>query len=112
MDAPAVTVDVLIRSGHGSDTWEAGNAEWATAQPSKGAVTVAQIVHGGSRRFGPFEWLPRTAGRHAVFVRSTSMGDRSNADSGSALRCAAGPIRMRDLVPFDNNLGFRTWLLS
>jgi hypothetical protein len=42
-------------------------------------------------------------------VRASAPGDRSNADANSFLACAAGPIDMQELVPYDNNLAYRSW---
>jgi hypothetical protein len=30
----------------------------------------------------------------------------------SGLACAKGPTRVEDLVPFDNNVGYRSWTLG
>ena len=109
-DAGNVTVEVLTRAGQDHDTWDAAQGAWHPLLPANGAVTRAPVARNTATRFGPFAWAPM-AGKHGVFVRATTAGDRSNADINSRLACAAGPTPMRDLVPFDNNLGYRAWRL-
>ena len=56
-------------------------------------------------------WTP-PAGANALFIRASAAGDRSNADTGSPLACASGPVPVEDLVPYDNNLAYRAWNVS
>jgi hypothetical protein len=107
--APSVSVDVLAAKGSDIRTWvQPAPAKWAVLAGAPGAVTNATVQSGQTVRFGPFVWKPE-AGRHALMVRASAAGDRSNADAGSPLACAAGPIPVRDLVPCDNNLAYRAW---
>ncbi len=109
-DAASVTVEVFTKSGAGHDIWDATPGVWTPLQLPGGNLTqMHPIQTKSSAQFGPFAWTPSAHGAHAIFVRASTAGDRSNADQRSRLSCAAGPIRMRDLVPFDNNLGYRAW---
>jgi hypothetical protein len=110
-DASAVSVDVLTRAGPRHEIWDT-SGDWTIVPPAPGAVVQSNVGKGTKVRFGPFIWTPNSSGRHGIFVRSTAVGDRSNADATSFLACAAGPIAMQDLVPFDNNLGYRSWRLQ
>jgi hypothetical protein len=109
-DAASVTVEVFTKSGAGHDIWDATPGVWTPLQLPGGNLTqMHPIQTKSSAQFGPFAWTPSGHGAHAIFVRASTAGDRSNADHGSHLPCATGPVRMRDLVSFDNNLGYRAW---
>jgi hypothetical protein len=110
-DATAVSVDVLTRPGAGHDVWE-NSGVWQIVPPTAGAVVQSNIGRGRKIRFGPFVWTPNFSGPHGIFVRASAPGDRSNADANSFLACATGPIPMRELVPFDNNLAYRNLQVS
>jgi hypothetical protein len=77
--------------------------------PAAGAIVQTKVSRGTSVRFGPYAWTPSVSGLHSLFVRASAPGDRSNADANSFLACAAGPIDMQELVPYDNNLAYRSW---
>jgi hypothetical protein len=110
-DASAVSVDVLTRHGPGHDKWDRSGA-WDPVPPAAGAIVQSSIGRGTRVRFGPYAWTPGVSGLHGLFVRATAPGDRSNADANSFLACAAGPIGMQELVPFDNNLAYRSWRIA
>jgi hypothetical protein len=108
-DATDATVEVLTRSGADAGTWDPAPGAWSLlGSPSSKVVPAGGKV---SVRFGPFEWTPHTAGRHAILVRAKASGDPSNVDVGSPLPCATAQTPIADLVPFDNNLGYREWQL-
>jgi len=112
---PLVFVEVLAAQGTQVENWftgNAGSAAWTVlAAAAPGMADPAPVKCGEVRRFGPFIWQP-AAGKNALFVRVSAPGDRSNVDANTRLACAKGPIPVKDLVPFDNNLGYRTWELS
>jgi len=101
-----VSVEVLATHGE-TESRLAPNAGGATWTPL-GQAMQADVGRGQVVRVGPFIWQP-AAGKNALFIRVTTPADRSNADADSPLACAKGPVE--DLVPFDNNLGYRTWEL-
>jgi len=110
--APSVSVDVLTARAPNIRTWsQPASGKWTVLPGDAGAVTTATVQAGQTIRFGPFVWTPNT-GTHALMVRATAPGDRSNADAGSPLACAAGPSAVDDLVPYDNNLGYRALTVS
>jgi hypothetical protein len=113
--AQNVRVDLLTRHGAGAETWINPNATpgaWAVIPAAPTAPPAGNIPSGGHVDFGPFLWAPQQTGRHAIFARVTTADDLSNADGNSVLPCAAGPIRVEQLVPFDNNLGYRVWQVA
>ncbi len=110
-DANGVSVDVLTRHGPEHDKWDRSGA-WDLVPPAAGALVQSNIGSGTKVRFGPYAWTPNVSGLHGLFVRATAPGDRSNADTNSFLACAAGPIGMQELVPFDNNLAYRNWRIG
>jgi len=89
-------------------TWPDG---WDSLKAASGAVTRATIAPGIDTRFGPFEWPVPTSGEAALLAVASTAGDPANIDVTGGLACAAGPTRIVDLVPNDNNLGFRRWKL-
>ena len=110
--APVATVDVLAAHGAGTKTWVApgsGGGAWTTLPAGPGAVINAPVQPGQTVRFGPFVWSPAAAGPNALLIRASAPGDRSNADAGSTLACAIGPIPVEELIPYDNNLAYRRW---
>ena len=108
--AQSISVEVLAAQGTQIATW-AANGGWTALPRGPNATVEAPVGQGKPTRFGPFIWQP-AAGSNALFVRVSAPGDRSNADAESLFACAKGPIPMEHLVPFDNNLGYRTWELT
>lgn len=113
--APIATVGVLAAQGADTAEWVApplgGGGTWTALAAHAGAVINAPVQPGQTVRFGPFVWTPSVAGRNALFVRASTPGDRSNADHASFLACAAGPIPVEEIAPYDNNLAYRFWTL-
>jgi hypothetical protein len=111
--APAQQVAVTAHAAAGADTGVWTPATWQKLSlPGGGAAPEATIAPGAFADFGPFEWSPNGAGLHAVLVRVDGPGDRSVLYPPSGLACAKGPTRVEDLVPFDNNVGYRSWTLG
>jgi hypothetical protein len=110
-DTAATSVDVFAAADDDAETWDTNPNHWQQLQP-QGSNGPSDVPHGGSVKFGPFQWTPQAAGRYALLVRATARGDRSNIDANSSLPCATGPVRVADLVRADNNLGYREWTLA
>ena len=103
--APDASVAVFTALDSYADTWAPGH--WQQL----GDAITGYVPGGGDAIFGPFEWTPQAGTRNGLLVRATVAGDHSNIDVGSNLACAAGPVRLADLVRADNNLGYREWTL-
>lgn len=105
--AAGTSVDVFAAVDAAVGTWDLNH--W---QQLQGNNAPSPVPHGGSVRFGPFQWTPQAGKRNALLVRATVPGDRSNIDAGSSLPCATGPASVEALVRADNNLGYREWVLA
>ncbi len=110
---PWVTVSICAAEAAAVDTWRspALAPDWTALAPIAGTVITKRVRRNEIVRFGPFAWRPTQGGPNAVLVRATSPGDGSNADGGLLLACAKGPTPVGDLVPYDNNLAYRSWAL-
>ena len=111
-------VDVFAAAGAAADDWRTAGGTWHPLQrASPAAIVPHDVAPGQSVRFGPFAWTPQGGGRHAILARASVTGDRSNIDPpqpgsrASVAYCVRGPVPIRDLVPYDNNLGYREWAL-
>jgi hypothetical protein len=105
--ARLATVEVFAAVGAVTSKWDRGR--WYRLQPAVGAGIPADVPPKGRTRFGPFEWVPQRKVRNALLASATVDGDRSNIDLAANLPCADGPVAVIDLVPSDNNLGYRRW---
>jgi hypothetical protein len=105
--APDASVAVFTALDSYADTWDTVPGHWRQL----GNAITGYVPGGGDATFGPFEWTPQAGTRNGLLIRATVAGDRSNIDVGSNLACAAGPVRLADLVRADNNLGYREWAL-
>jgi hypothetical protein len=103
--ATAAGADVFVPNGAAAIEWT--QAGWTPLPLATGGTGHAAIPPGQSQVFGPFEWKP-TADPVAILAAARDPADLANI-AVPALPCAAGPIRLADLVPFDNNLGFRSF---
>jgi hypothetical protein len=107
---PAATVRVFsARVPSGPPRWRLPpdpQHRWVEIAPRPGAVTTAMVPPGAQVDFGPFEWRPSTPGCHGLLACVDAPGDRCNALTPT-YPCAVGPTRIADLVPFDNNIGYR-----
>jgi hypothetical protein len=116
--AHQASVDVFSATGAEAENWEADGTWQRLQRASATAVVRHDVSPGQSVRFGPFAWMPQGGDRHAILARASATGDRSNIDPpppGSTVSvpyCVRGPVRIRNLVPYDNNLGYREWALS
>jgi hypothetical protein len=101
----------------------AADPRWATIKPpgtTYGDFTrIGQVALGtavppdrtapGGVIAPPLMWTPTAAGPHHLLVVLEADTDPSNL--ALKLPCAVGPSMMADLVPYDNNLAFRTVLV-
>jgi hypothetical protein len=94
--------------GADPDIWDP--AAWVRLDPLV-VNAPGPLPPGDFATLPPFTWTPQGTGTQAVLVEVAAPGDRSLLHEPSALRCATGPTPLRDLVPFDNNLGYRSWAL-
>jgi hypothetical protein len=112
--AGAVTARAWAASGAAVDIWEDNAALWTPLRLQNAAVSTPQVPvpPGQAVEVGAFEWTPLAAGRHTVMVSIDAPGDRSPLHPPIILACATGPTPVAQLVPFDNNLGYRTWVIA
>jgi hypothetical protein len=105
---PVAAMDVFCAPGAAAP-WQrpGGSSPWSALPAESAAVVSAPVPRGQTVRFGPYRWDPTSTGHHALLARVSTPYDPSNADDSSPLACASGPIALRDLVPYDNNLAFR-----
>ena len=85
--------------------------DWTPLPINGGSVSPpsAVVASGGTTMIGPFEWQPDTGGQQALIVAVDAPGDGSLLSFPGDLACANGPTAVADLIPFDNNLGYRVW---
>jgi hypothetical protein len=109
-----VTVWCAPMNGSAIPAWPDSTA-WTQLQ---GPAKTADIKSGGSRKFGPFIWVPQAAANanavvnYALLAIATCADDPSNADPATLLPCAVTPGRTDFLVSCDNNLGLRTVIVG
>jgi hypothetical protein len=106
--ATGTTVEIFAAHGAQAQTWD---GQWSKLAPAPGAVTQDVVPAGDWSLFGPFEWTPAPGGDHALLAVAGAPKDRANTVPSTGLACATGPIPVAELVPFDNNLGYRSWQL-
>jgi hypothetical protein len=104
--AKSTTVTAFSAAGSAVDSWPG----WTALQLGPRARVKADIRSGKSVVFGPFKWTPG-AGRQAVLAFASAPGDPANLDPAAALPCGMGPTPIADIVPHDNNIGYREWQL-
>jgi hypothetical protein len=100
-----VTVFVSREGGGGPSPWHpagGGPHQWVALPAQPPAV----VTPGGFADFGPFEWQPSHQGAHGLLACVDTPADRCNAFV-AAYACATGPTPLDQLVPFDNNIGYR-----
>jgi hypothetical protein len=112
-DAPATRVELYGNNGRKLDAWlnpiQPGS-KWKKLNLHPGGVDQTDIPKDKSRVFGPFLWTPTGNQRVGVLAAASVTGDLANIHV-PGLPCAAGPVALADLVPHDNNLGYREWKL-
>jgi hypothetical protein len=99
------------RSAEKITTWEKDSIEWAPLTMVGTASPGPILPNGPPVSVATFSWTPNAPGHHGVLVSVSAPGDRCLLDSSLGLACAAGPTELAQLVPFDNNIGWRTWIL-
>jgi hypothetical protein len=109
--APAWAMDVRIYAAAGGDIHDWPNG-WALL-PRGGGAFPAAIPARSAEVYGPFLWDAPGAGPAALLCVVGAAGDRANLDPLTQLPCAlAASVALADVVPYDNNLGYRRWRLS
>jgi len=105
----ATNIDVSVYSATGqlTRTWTAG---WTKLSLQPGQPAIAQIPPGGTAQAGPFIWESPGDDNLALVCRISAPGDRDNLDPQTGLPCAtANSVPIDHVVPYDNNLGHRSW---
>jgi hypothetical protein len=107
-----ITVRVWVTSTN-PDVWNT-TGDWQPLLIGGQAIsapTGAPLLPGGEIEIGPFAWQPVAGLRQALIIATDAPGDASLLDLAGDLACTQGPTAVADLIPFDNNLGYRVWTL-
>lgn len=103
-----ITVNVYASTVADAQKWDTTQNDFTalTARP----LTIQSIPPSGSDDVGPFTWTPDASfARHTILASVSADSDLSIIDTRSGLSVASGPVGLDNLVPFDNNLGLRTF---
>jgi hypothetical protein len=106
LNAATVTATVYAQSGSGLQEWSPG--AWKVLAPVAGSTLQAAVASGDTAVLGPFLWTPPAQGPVGLLAAINAPDDLANIQV-AGLPCASQPVLLSDLVPNDNNLGFRRW---
>jgi hypothetical protein len=106
---PARNATVCVFSAlEGQDAiWDRAN--WKQLKlPGEYQQTQNQDSPADELVFGPFVWHPTCPSEYSFLAHIDADGDYANVNPATKLPCAAYPIPVAAVVPFDNNIGLRT----